>query len=144
MQRFSRASQHLHDKVFHAIEEYYLANGFGASFRDIQRATGIGSLSTVDRYVKQLRAEGLIIAKRDHYRTLIPTALVNSANENEGMETVQKRVCIFTADGGKVYLDYKLIKPKDTQTTLVFDGILDAEKLKSKIGRIVNCAASDE
>lgn len=45
------------------------------------------------------------------------------------------------ADGGKVYMDCNLIKPKAAPVKVSFEGILDAKCLKSRVGRIVGCNA---
>ena len=57
---------------------------------------------------------------------------------------VRQRVCLEMADGGKIYMDCNLEKPKSAPVRVSFEGVLDAKSMKSRVGRIVRCQTSDE
>ena len=48
------------------------------------------------------------------------------------------------ADGGKIYMDCNLEKPRTAPVRVSFEGVLDAKRMKSRVGRIVRCRPSDE
>ena len=48
------------------------------------------------------------------------------------------------ADGGKIYMDCNLEKPRTAPVRVSFEGVLDAKRMKSRVGRIVCCRPSDE
>lgn len=48
---------------------------------------------------------------------------------------VHQRVCLTLADGGKIYMDCNLRKPRAASIKLTFDGILDAKAMKGRIER---------
>ena len=60
------------------------------------------------------------------------------------LETVRQRVCLEMADGGKIYMDCNLEKPRTAPVRVSFEGVLDAKRMKSRVGRIVRCRPSDE
>ena len=59
-------------------------------------------------------------------------------------ETIRQRVCLEMADGGKIYMDCNLEKPRTAPVRVSFEGVLDAKRMKSRVGRIVRCRPSDE
>ena len=48
------------------------------------------------------------------------------------------------ADGGKIYMDCSMEKPRTAPVRVSFEGVLDAKRMKSRVGRIVRCRPSDE
>lgn len=103
---------------------------------------GLKSAATVSRYVHWLMDEGLmdegLLAHGDAKPRTLTTATPADAAPTE---TIQQRVCLELADGGKVYLDFCMTKPRTALVELVFDGILDAQDIRGRVGRIVRCGA---
>lgn len=54
-----------------AIEQYWVAHGFGPSYRDLQSALGIKSLSTVHRIVKRMEEENLVVPAGNRKRGIV-------------------------------------------------------------------------
>lgn len=100
-------------------------------------AIGLRSPSTISRYIHMLVDAGRISIDESKPRTL-------SAASGDGIETVRQRLCLELADGGKIYMDCNLQKPKAAPVTLSFDGVLDAKDMKGRIGRIIRCNTSYE
>lgn len=123
------------NQVLIFIVEYNAANGYSPTFREIGQALGLRSISTVSKYVHLLIEEGELAHIDSRPRTLTP-------KQHDGdIEKVQQRICLEIADGGKVYMDCNLEKPKAAPVKVSFEGILDAKSLKSRVGRIVGCNA---
>lgn len=122
------------------VTEYTAQHGYSPTYREIASAVGIKSTSTISRYIQILISNGLLSKDAAHPRTLT----TKTKAEGESHELMQKRICLITADGGKVLLDYCLEKPKDTPVKITFSGILDAQHLKNKVSRVVGCKASVE
>lgn len=101
-------------------------------------ALGIRSSSTISYYIHRLIDSGELVCDESKPRTLTP------ARHGEPVETVQQRICLEMADGGKLYMDCNLEKPKAAPVRVSFDGILDAKALKGRIGRIVSCNTAIE
>ena len=57
---------------------------------------------------------------------------------------IAQRICLELADGGKIYMDCNLQKPKAAPVTVSFDGVLDAKAMRGRVGRIVSCNANYE
>lgn len=57
-------------QVYDAIEEFMATNGYAPSIRDICKATGIRSTSTVWYHLNNLRNEGRVTWKDARSRTL--------------------------------------------------------------------------
>lgn len=55
------------------ISEYYIANGYGPSVRDVGRAVGLTSTSTVHGHLSRLKRDGFITFQPERTRTLVPT-----------------------------------------------------------------------
>lgn len=126
------------DEVFAFITEYIAQNGYSPTFREVGEAVGIRSASTISRYIHRLIDEGRVSIDESKPRTL------STASSADGLETVRQRFCLELADGGKIYMDCNLQKPKTAPVTVSFDGVLDAKAMKGRIGRIVRCNANYE
>ena len=91
----------------------------------------------IDR-IHRLVDEGRITIDESKPRTL------TAAASGDALETVRQRVCLEMADGGKIYMDCNLEKPRTAPVRVSFEGVLDAKRMKSRVGRIVRCRPSDE
>ena len=69
---------------------------------------------------------------------------LTAAASGDALETVRQRVCLEMADGGKIYMDCSMEKPRTAPVRVSFEGVLDAKRMKSRVGRIVRCRPSDE
>jgi len=58
------------DKILKAIKDFWLTKGYAPGARDIQKAIGVESLSTVARHLKYLRADGKVIWNEGDVRSL--------------------------------------------------------------------------
>ena len=96
------------------------------------------SPATVSRYIHRLIDEGRITIDESKPRTL------TAAASSDALETVRQRVCLEMADGGKIYMDCSMEKPRTAPIRISFEGVLDAKRMKSRVGRIVRCRPSDE
>lgn len=108
------------------------------AFREIGEAVGLRSSATISRYIHRLIDDGRISIEESKPRTL------SAKNSGAAFETVHQRVCLTLADGGKIYMDCNLRKPRAASIKLTFDGILDAKAMKGRIERIVSCNMSYE
>jgi len=127
------------NEVYAFITDYVARNGYSPTFREVGEAVGIRSSSTISRYIHMLVDEGRISIDESKPRT-ISTA----SDEADAFETVRQRVCLELADGGKIYMDCNLQKPKTAPVTVSFDGVLDAKAMRGRVGRIVRCNANYE
>ena len=127
------------NEVYAFITDYVARNGYSPTFREVGEAVGIRSSSTISRYIHMLVDEGRISIDESKPRT-ISTA----PDEADAFETVRQRVCLELADGGKIYMDCNLQKPKTAPVTVSFDGVLDAKAMRGRVGRIVRCNANYE
>ena len=127
------------NEVYAFITDYVARNGYSPTFREVGEAVGIRSSSTISRYIHMLVDEGRISIDESKPRT-ISTA----SDEADTFETVRQRVCLELADGGKIYMDCNLQKPKTAPVTVSFDGVLDAKAMRGRVGRIVRCNANYE
>ena len=125
------------DEILAFITEFIARNGYSPTFREIGDAVGIRSASTISKYIHRLVADGRISIDESKPRTI-------SATTGETIETVRKRLCLELSDGGKIYMDCNLQKPKSAPVRLTFEGVLDAKDMKGRIGRIIRCDASYE
>ena len=132
------ASEKRCNEVYAFITEYVARNGYSPTFREVGDAIGIRSSSTISRYIHRLVDEGRISTDESKPRTIA------AADDGRAFETVRQRLCLEREDGGKIYMDCNLQKPKTAPVTVSFDGVLDAKAMKGRIGRIVSCNASLE
>ena len=133
-----RPSDQRCEEIYAYITEYVAENGHSPTFREVGSAVGLRSSSTVSRYIHRLIGEGRITIDESKPRTL--TAAVSG----DTLETVRQSFCLEMSDGGKIYMDCHLEKPKSAPVRVSFEGVLDAKRLKSHVGRIVRCQTSDE
>lgn len=133
------ASEQRCNEIFAFITEYVTQNGHSPSFREVGDAVGIRSSSTISRYIHKLVDDGRITIDESKPRTLSM-----APDDGAALETVSQRLCLELADGGKVYMDCKLKKPKAAPVTVSFDGVLDAKAIRGRVGRIVSCNANYE
>lgn len=127
----------VHHEVYIFITQYVARNGYSPTFREVGDAVGIRSASTISRYIHMLVDAGRISIDHSKPRTIA------AASDNDGtLEIVHQRVCLELADGGKIYMDCCLQKPKTAAVRVSFDGVLDAKDMKGRIGRIVSCNAT--
>ena len=127
----------MREHVLAYITEFCSCNGYSPTYREIGEAVGVKSASTVSRYVHWLMDEGLLTHGDAKPRTLTTATSADAAPT----ETIQQRVCLELADSGRVYLDFSMTKPRTALVELVFDGILDAQDIRGRVGRIVRCGA---
>ena len=127
------------NEVYAFITDYVARNGYSPTFREVGEAVGIRSSSTISRYIHMLVDAGRISIDESKPRT-ISTA----SDEADTFETVRQRVCLELADGGKIYMDCNLQKPKTAPVTVSFDGVLDAKAMRGRVGRIVRSNANYE
>ncbi len=130
-----QTSQRRYNEVLAFITDFCCRNGYSPTYREIMDALGIRSSSTISHYIHKLLDAGELVCDESKPRTLTP------ARHGEDVETVQQRICLEIADGGRIYMDCNLIKPKAAPVKVSFEGILDAKSLKSRVGRIVACNA---
>ncbi len=130
-----RTSRKRYKEVLDFITDFRFRNGYSPTHREIMTALGIRSPSTVSFYIHKLIEAGELVCDESKRRTL------TLAHSEQDVETIQQRICLEMADGGKVYIDCSLQKPRTVPVQVYFDGILDAKALKGRVGRIVSCNA---
>ena len=123
------------EKVLDFLSSFVRQHGYSPSIREIGQAVGLKSSSTVYNHLRRLKQEGLIVACQQKPRTL--TTLQVRPSEGTDQETLQRRVRIDLADGGTIYLDCTVEKPKSAPVDISFGGVLDAKQIKGKVALIV-------
>ena len=126
------------DKILEFIIEFVESHGYSPSYREIGDATNIRSTSTVGSYIRELIEEGALSSDRSKARTLALAAA------DESREVVSQRICVQVADGGRLYMDCVLEKPRSSHVRVTFEGVLDAQALRSPVSKIVDVRASNE
>lgn len=119
-------------QVLSFIARFMDANGYAPSYREIGRAVGLRSLSSVARYMHELAQEG---------RIAVPGAAAGRGVSARRTVRLPKRemthrIRLELADGGVLYLDCS-VEDQGGFLSLCFTGIMDAEGLKHPVGRIV-------
>lgn len=123
------------EKVLAFLIEFVRQHGYSPNIREIGQAVGLKSPSTVYNHLRRLEEEGRIVACQQ--KPHVPdTARMQIAQEAD-RENLQRRVRIDLADGGFVYLDYGIEKPKAAPVDVTFGGILDAKQMKGKVSRVI-------
>ena len=123
----------LKGQILAYVCEYVDNNGYSPSFRDIQKALGVRSVSTVHRYAKILEAENKLDMKANSPRALAACRKVIL----HGNSTQRLRVDI--ADGGSLFLDCTVERNQTGTMDFRFCGVLDASQLKGTVGSVVGC-----
>lgn len=123
------------ERVLTFLTDFVQQNGYSPSIREIGEAIGLRSSSTVYNHIRRLKQEGLIAAC-DQKPCTLTAAHMQTGSEGD-REVVQQRVRIDLADGGAIYLDFQIDKPRSASVDVSFDGVLDAKQLKGKVSQIV-------
>lgn len=131
-----KTSRRRYKEVLAFITDFNYHNGYSPTYREIMTALGIRSPSTVSLYIHKLIEAGELVCDESKRRTL------TLAHPEKDVEIIQQRICLEMADGGKVYIDCRLQKPRTVPVQVYFDGILDAKALKGRVGRVVSCNAA--
>ena len=124
------------DEIVAFISDYVLRNGYSPAFREVGEAVGLHSPSSISKYLHRLAEEGRVFFDESRPRT------ISTVDRRDDIETISRRICLEMADGGKLYMDCHLQKPKAAPVSVCFDGILDAKSMRGKIGQVVGCTAS--
>ncbi len=132
------ANEELKSRILAYVCAYADQNGFAPSYRDIQQATGVRSVSTVHDYVKRLEAEGRLDMKAKHPRALSTNRhIVLPCNSTQ-------RLRVEIADGGVLFLDCAVESNRTGNMDFQLCGVLDASQLKGSIGSVVGCSIESE
>ena len=123
------------EKVLAFLIEFVRQHGYSPSIREIGQAVGLKSPSTVYNHLRRLEEEGRIAVCQKRPRTLETTRV--QMKQDAGRENQQRRVRIDLADGGSVYLDYGIEKPKAVPVDVTFGGVLDAKQIRGKVSRVI-------
>ena len=118
--------------------EYKGSNGYAPSYREIQRAVGVKSTSTVYEYIRRLEAEGCLNMHANRSQTA-----TSNSGIHLGVNTVQ-RIRVDVADGGVLFLDCSLENEGMGQMRIAFSGIVDASRMRGPVGSVVGCAYENE
>ena len=89
-----------------------------------------------EKTVREQLEEGRVFFDESRPRT------ISTVDRRDDIETISRRICLEMADGGKLYMDCHLQKPRAAPVSVCFDGILDAKSMRGKIGQVVGCTAS--
>ena len=127
------------NRVMEFISEYSNEKGIAPSFREIGAAVGLKSLSSVNRYIEQLKGEGKLVTINQKGRAI---ALARKIKLRVA-ESQPQRICLEVADGGVVFLDCSLKKKANDSISVSFSGILDASEMKGRVGQVVCCRIDD-
>jgi len=126
-------------RILEYIAEYSSANNVTPSYREIGAAVGVKSLSTLSRYILQLKGDGLLSTSNQRSRAI---ALARKI-ELDGAGSDPQRIRLEVADGGVILFDCNLEKKRSNAVSVTFSGILDASQIKGRVGQVVNCRIED-
>ena len=132
------ANKELEARILSYICDYADQNGYAPSYREIQLAVGVKSVSTVHDYIKRLESEGRLDMKAKHPRAIA----TNRRIELHGNSA--QRVRVEVADGGVLFLDCSLEATGTDGMAFAISGVMDASQLKGPIGSVVGCTIEDE
>ena len=96
---------------------------------------GLKSSSTVYNHLRRLEEEGRIVSCPQKPRAR--DAVKGQVSRENDRENLQRRVRIDLTDGGCIFLDYEIEKPKSVPVDIAFCGVLDAKQLKGKVSRVI-------
>lgn len=119
-------------QILDYVSAYLDEKGYAPSYREISRAVGLRSLSSVARYIHALTAEGKLALPDPGPERALRTA--RSIGLQPGKNV--RRIRLELADGGVLYLDCGLTR-RNGEVRLCFSGVLDAEGLVGRVSRIV-------
>ena len=123
------------ERVRAFLIEFVRQHGYSPSIREIGQAVGLKSPSTVYNHLRRLEEEGWIAVCQQKPRALETARM--QMRQDADRENLQRRVRIDLVDGGSVYLDYEIEKPKAVPVDVTFSGILDAKLMKGKVSRVI-------
>ena len=127
------------NRVLEYVTGYFDQYGYAPSYREIGRAVGLYSSSSVHRYIKMLKDEDKLNQIAKHPRAM-------SAKRDAAMKGrscgIPQRVRIELADGGILSLDCA-VRSLGKELTVVFSGMLDASQIKNGVSRIVACTVEE-
>ena len=135
MQKRKEASQSTRERVLGFLNDFAKRHGYSPSIREIGRAVGLKSPSTVYNHLRHLEEEGRIVSCPQKPRAR--DTVKGQVDRETDRENLQRRVRIDLADGGYVFLDYVIEKPKSVPVDIAFCGVLDAKQLKGKVSRVI-------
>lgn len=135
MRKRKEAGQSTRERVLGFLNDFAKRHGYSPSIREIGQAVGLKSPSTVYNHLRRLEEEGRIVSCPQKPRAR--DTVKGTAGRETDRETLQRRVRIDLADGGCVYLDYEIEKPKSVPVDVAFCGVLDAKQLKGRVSRVI-------
>lgn len=94
------------DEIVAFISDYVLRNGYSPTFREVGEAVGLHSPSSISKYLHRLAEEGRVFFDESRPRT------ISTVDRRDDIETISRRICLEMADGGKLYMDCHLQKPR--------------------------------
>ena len=121
--------------------EYMEANGFAPSYREIQRAVGLKSVSTVAGHIQRLEADGFLDMHGGRPRSM---TLAHAAETADAADAEPRRLRVDVADGGVLYLDCQSVCGGAGGAQMAISGIIDASGMKSPVSHVVACRAVKE
>ena len=127
------SGERMKERVLEYVSRYHDENGYAPTYREVGRAVGLLSTSSVSHYIKCLEKEGKVTMRPQRPRALSPTRGVSVRSGGDA-----RRICLTTADGGEVCFDCSMVE-NGNGLELSFSGILDATNLKQRVGRVVHC-----
>ena len=133
-------SRTMKQHILEFISEYSSKNSVAPSYREISAGVGLKSLSSVSRYIEELKGEGKLVPINQKGRAI---ALTRRIEFFEVLNQPQ-RVCLEIADGGAVFFDCYLEKSGSDAVSVSFSGILDASQMKRRVGQVVSCRIDND
>ena len=127
------ANEALKSRILTFVCNFSDEHGYAPSYREIQLAIGVKSVSTVHDYIKRLESEGRLELRSKH-----PRAVATNRSIKMGDMPTQ-RIRIEVSDGGILYVDGILNPDRSDGAIFEFSGVLDATQLKSPIASVVAC-----
>ena len=126
----------MESRVLEFVTGYVDQNGYAPSYREIGRAVGLRSSSSVHKYVNILVADGKLNLKAKQSRAMLSKRSVLLKNRKSNAPL---RIRLDLADGGSVYFDCSVKQSESEELAVDFCGIFDGSQLKNGVSRIVAC-----
>ena len=124
-------------RILDYISAFSDVHGFAPTYREIGKAVGLRSSSTVFEYIKELKEEGKLNITEGRPRALaLYRRIPMKVDETQ-------RLRVELADGGFFYVDCSLKNSGSNQSTVVLSGIMDASHLRSNVGSIIGCTVDN-
>lgn len=131
------------NQIVSCIREFLKKNGYPPSVREICGMTGIGSPSTVSGYIALLIREGELKRNGNSRRCVVPVDYTAPSADTMVLDNDSHRVCLKTADGGTLELDYSITLDARRRPQCTFQGVLDCSGIKKRVSRIVACRTEE-